>query len=118
MSAGLNLSYGINYQVLSANIYARAGIACRYDTCTYGDEKAPHDIDGYKKAINENKKISKHKKTFEEIYNKYKNLCNDITDNPKDIDLLLPLALTNMIEFSYENLRDFLNEGTCKNSIA
>ena len=27
-------------------------------------------------------------------------------------------ALTNMIEFSYENLRDFLNEGTCKNSIA
>ena len=27
-------------------------------------------------------------------------------------------ALINMIEFSYENLRDFLNEGTCKNSIA
>ena len=27
-------------------------------------------------------------------------------------------ALTNMIEFSYENLRDFLNDGTCKNSIA
>ena len=49
-------------------------------------------------AINNNEKISKHKKTFEEIYNKYKNLCNDITDNPKDIDLLLPLALTNMME--------------------
>ncbi len=27
-------------------------------------------------------------------------------------------ALTNMIEYSYENLRDYLNEGTCKNSIA
>lgn len=27
-------------------------------------------------------------------------------------------ALTNMIEFSYENLREYLNDGTCKNSIA
>lgn len=27
-------------------------------------------------------------------------------------------ALTNMIEFSYENLRDLLSDGTCKNSIA
>ncbi|MGL4773904.1 MAG: 2-hydroxyacid dehydrogenase [Clostridium sp.] len=27
-------------------------------------------------------------------------------------------ALCNMIEFSYENLRDYLNEGTCKNAIA
>ena len=27
-------------------------------------------------------------------------------------------ALTNMIEYSYENLREFLNEGICKNSIA
>ncbi|MDD6202575.1 MAG: leucine-rich repeat protein, partial [Lachnospiraceae bacterium] len=48
MSAGLNLSYGINYQVLSANIYARAGIACRYDTCTYSDEKAPHMCENLK----------------------------------------------------------------------
>lgn len=27
-------------------------------------------------------------------------------------------ALTNMIEYSYENLREYLNDGTCKNSIA
>ena len=46
----------------------------------------------------DNKKINKHKKTFLEIYNKYENLCNDIKDNPQDIDLLLPLALTNMME--------------------
>lgn len=27
-------------------------------------------------------------------------------------------TLTNMIEYSYENLREYLNDGTCKNSIA
>ena len=27
-------------------------------------------------------------------------------------------ALTNMIEYSYENLREYLNDRTCKNSIA
>ena len=32
------------------------------------------------------------------LYNKYENLCNDILDNPQDIDLLIPLALTNMME--------------------
>ena len=55
-----------------------------------------------------------HKKSFENIYNKYNNLRNDIIDNPKDIDLLFPLALTNMMEDIKINMQMYSLEGINK----
>lgn len=38
------------------------------------------------------------KKTFNNIYNKYNNLRNDIIEHPNDIDLLIPLTIKNIME--------------------
>lgn len=43
----------------------------------------------------QNKK--KHKDAYESIYKKYYNLCNDLIAKREDLDLLLPLALDNML---------------------
>ena len=43
----------------------------------------------------QNKK--KHKDAYESIYNKYYRLCNDLIAKREDLDLLLPLALDNML---------------------
>lgn len=64
----------------------------------------------------QNKKINNHKKTFMSIYNKYENLCNDITDNPNDMDLLIPLTSSNILEdikleFQYYSLKG-INDAT------
>lgn len=40
---------------------------------------------------------SKHKDTYNSIYNKYYNLANDLVDNFNDLDLLLPLTLDNLL---------------------
>lgn len=54
---------------------------------------------------------TKHKKTFESIYNKYNILRNDIVDNPTDIDLLFPLALTNLMEDVKINMQLYSLQG-------
>lgn len=41
-------------------------VGLQKDFPAYGDEKAPHDIDGYKKAINENKKLRSGEKDEED----------------------------------------------------
>jgi hypothetical protein len=55
-----------------------------------------------------------HKKSFEAIYNKYDNLRNDIIDNPQDMDLLLPLALTNIMEEIKMNMQLYSLQGINK----
>lgn len=55
-----------------------------------------------------------HKKSFEDIYNKYNNLRNDIIDNPKDIDLLFPLGATNIMESIKINMQLYSLEGINK----
>lgn len=38
-----------------------------------------------------------HKKSFENVYNKYNKLSNDIKENPEDFDLLMPLAYESLL---------------------
>jgi hypothetical protein len=57
---------------------------------------------------------TKHKKSFESVYIKYNNLRNDIIDNPEDIDLIFPLALTNLIEEVKLNMQLYSLEGINK----
>lgn len=57
---------------------------------------------------------TKHKKSFESVYIKYNNLRNDIVDNPEDIDLIFPLALTNLVEEVKLNMQMYSLEGINK----
>lgn len=43
------------------------------------------------------KNKEKDKKTYESVYRKYYALCNDVIDNIDDLDILLPLAMENML---------------------
>ena len=52
-----------------------------------------------------------------EVFEKLVNLYPQVLITPH-VGSYTDEALTNMIEISYENLREFLNEGTCKNKIA
>lgn len=70
--------------------------------------KIKESVDSERKRLN---KIERHKKNFESIYKKYNNLSNDIKDNPEDIDLLLPLALTNMMEDVKLNMQIYSLKG-------
>lgn len=52
-----------------------------------------------------------------EVFEKLVNLYPQVIITPH-VGSYTDEALTNMIEISYENLREYLNEGTCKNKIA
>lgn len=55
---------------------------------------------------------SKHEKTFNDIYNRYKKLGNDIAEKPEDIDLLIPLGLENIMA----ECRNYMQEYSLKGS--
>lgn len=56
-------------------------------------EDFTESLDMEEKTVN----LPKHKKTFEGIYNKYQKLRNDITDTNSDMDMIMPLALDNLM---------------------
>ena len=60
-----------------------------------GDVSMGFSLEEAKTYTIQNKK--KHKDAYESIYKKYYNLCNDLIAKREDLDLLLPLALDNML---------------------
>lgn len=59
-----------------------------------------------------------HKKVFEDVYKRYYSLRNDIEDNPKDLDLLIPLGMQSIYEaikihmqiYSINGINDSVND--------
>lgn len=55
---------------------------------------------------------AKHEKTFDDIYNSYKKLGNDIAENPEDIELLLPLGLDNLLAKCKVHMQEYSLKGS------
>lgn len=54
--------------------------------------------------IKESAEIKKHKRKYENIYNKYYEICNDIMNDPKQINVVLPVGYNALLELFKQEL--------------